>query len=301
VFFEDSLYSGGSPGESNVPVDLDDLEFDPPHIPDELSPIESFRSHDSYDQWDSDAGIFESEVPINGTRRLRFHLNAPDNYFHRDQSSGSLSITPSEAVKSWQLSTGILSLTVEPLKGSREGTETPVTVEVTRPTKQPLTSTVRIQCVEPVTEDKGPDEEKIEFQLPSVTEVEKDSWEDHNFDENDVVRIDDYSDEEGQIAVFVNMDCVQLQDFIDRNSLEGSDKAEIRTAFKQGVALYSISQYIEFLETLREQEETDELDDDTAPSDVFTEENDITQIVSRSMRGIAWTLPDQYYKAKEIG
>lgn len=296
-----SLDSGESPGEPNVPVDLNDLEFDPPHIPNKLSPIETFRSHASYDLWDSKAGIFESEIPINATRRLRFHLNAPDNYFHRGQSSGSLSTTPSEAVKSWQLSTGILSLTVEPLKGSREGTETPITVEVTRPTKEPLTSTVRIQCIESDIEDEDPDEEKIEFRLPSVTEVEKNSWEDHNFNENDVVRIDDYSDEEGQIAVFVNMDCVQLQDFINRHSLEGSDKVEIRTAFKQGVALYSVSQYIEFLETIREQEEADELDDDTAPSDVFTEENDITQIVSRSMRGIAWTLPDQYYKAKEIG
>ncbi|ACV11883.1 hypothetical protein Huta_1710 [Halorhabdus utahensis DSM 12940] len=296
-----SLDDEESSEETNVSVNLDDLEFDPPHIPDKLSPIEIFRSHGSYDLWNSEAGIFELEVPINGTRRLRFYLNAPDNYFYRDQSRGSLSITPSEAVKSWQLSTGILSLTVEPLKGSREGTETPITVEVTRPTKQPLTSTVRIQCVEPKTEEKEPNDEEIEFRLPSVTEVEEDSWEDHNFDENEVVRIDDYSDEQGDIAVFVNMDCVQLQSFIDRHSLESSEKAEIRMAFKQGVALYSISQYIEFLETLREQEEIDEIDDDTAPSEIFTEENDITQIVSRSMRGIAWTLPDQYYKAKEIG
>lgn len=230
------------------PVDLATIKRDPPHIPDKINPIEAFRSYTDYDQWDSAQGILQKEVPTDSTRILRFHLNAPDNYFSRERSEGDLSVTPSESIKSWQFTAGILTLRMQPLPGTRAGTELPVTVEVSRPTSESLSSTVRLQFVEPEkSEDDSEDPDKDRFQYPEVITVKKESWDEHEFGEDDVVRIDDYSDDTGEIAIFVNVDCIQLQNYISRKSISGADQTELITVFKQSVADYSLSQYVKFI------------------------------------------------------
>lgn len=288
---EDEEVSQPRPG-----IDFDEYDYNPPYIPDQLRPIETFRSRVDYDVFDS-GGIFEVAVPIEGSKRVRFELNAPDNYFYRDETQGNLRVTPDEVLESKQLHHGVLSLDLRPLPGSHEGTDIPVTIEVERPASDPLSNTVRLQCEEPVEVESTDENSEIAFEAPQVVEVEEEEWEQHNFSEDDVVRIDDYTGEGSGLSIFVNMDCTQLTNFLDQRSLDPTERSEAKTVFKQGVVVYSLSQYIEFQE--RKQTSEEDEDDEDVVRDEIPSDLDIAELVAQSMRGIARTLPSEYFRLKE--
>jgi hypothetical protein len=291
---------GAQPTEA---IDLSEINFDPPHIPDEFVPISTFRSRIDFDKLTKEDGIYEIEVPHNSSKRVRFYLNAPDNYFDRENATGGLRITPREAFESRQLSKGILSIVLRPLPGSRAGTEIPVTIEVERPSGDPLSSTIRLVCTdeeEDETEDTSGEE--LALQLPNITEVYEADWDEHDFSEDDVVRIDDYTSEGGGLDIFINMDCDQLSDSLSSLSLDSPEKSEAKLAFKRGITVFSVSQYVELRRSRRSEAESEgeserDEDDDTAP-DIISEDLSPADVVEQSMRGISRTIIDQYFATK---
>lgn len=295
---QDSSFSVGDTAISSRTVPFTEIDYNPPHIPDSFEVIETFRARDDYDTRDEE-GMYEKEIELGSSERVRFSLNAPDNYFYRENSPGGLRVTPSEVLESRQLKTGILSLDFRNLPNSEVGTTLPVTVEVERPTNEPLSSTLRLRCVESEDEDGEENENELNFQAPSITEVTEDEWERHGFGEDDVVRIDDYTNQDEGMAIFVNMDCEQLSEFISRSSLDGGQEEEVKAVFKRGVVVYSLSQYIEY-QRLRRNIQSDEESEDVSAPDYLGEEVDISELVADSMRGVARSLPEQYQKLRNI-
>lgn len=298
---EEDTDDGSEEPSARPGIDYDEIEFNPPYIPNEFNPIETFRSRVDYDVFDKE-GIFEVDVPLEGSSRIRFELNAPDNYLYRDDSVGQVKVTPDEVLQSQQLHHGVLSLEVTPLPGSREGTELPVTVEVERPTSEPLSNTLRLICVEQETDEDDQNDDELALEAPQVVEVNESEWDQHNFTKDDVVRIDDYTDEGGGLSIFVNMDCVQIDGFVESESLDAAEESEVEAAFKQGVVVYSLSQYIEFKEQQRLANQSEEDDEEISEEQhrIANSETDLTELVAQSMRGIARTLPSQYFRLKEL-
>jgi len=301
----DENNSEGSLDNKGSPVDLAEIDYEPPYVPKELKPIETFRSRIDYETYDGSEGIYEIEVPVDKTRRVRFHLNGPDDYFNRKTDSGELRVIPGAALETRQFKTGILSLDLSPLPNSRPGTEIPVTIEVDRPSDSSLSTNIRLVCTEEKEDNqdaKDSNNEDVKFQPPSVIEVTEETWGQHDFSPRDVVKLDDYTSENEGFDVFVNMDCDQLTTFISDQDLDPGDATKIQRFFKRAVAMYTVSQYLELSNDFNHEEnpESEIEATDTKRSEMkdssrsIDQDADVSAVVADGIRGLAWTLPHQY-------
>lgn len=266
--------------QTATPVDLD---YDPPLFPDRLNIIDTFRSRADFDVWNKLEEPYVVHIPVNETEQIRFELNAPDNYFDREKSPGTLDIIPHVVLKSRRLADGILNLRLKGLPDPYPGDEHSVSVSIDNPSSESLQQTIRIKYVEA----REPEEEEKDglenIARPEVVGVEEDDWEKHGFDEDDVVRIDDYTEEDGGLTIYVNIDSVQIREFISRHSLSQFGEGQAKQRFKVGVAFNSAVQYVHLKSNL---EDNSEMSPD--------------EIVEQSMGGTAGALLAQIISSQDI-
>jgi hypothetical protein len=236
------------------------------------------------------------DLPLEGTKRIRFKLNAPNNYFSRLEQKGELSVTPSEMLETRQLTTGILSLDLQSLPNAQPGTTVPITVTVDRPGDTSLSATVRVRHVSPPEPDQqDSDTDEPIGPIPNVIEVNHNERE--NFGEFDVIELDDYTDEGEGVDVFINTQCRQLRDYINQNDLTDAEETKLEVFFKRSIVSNAVSQYMEFNNegnTTIETESEEDGGERKSEFEKFGDEIDRTRVVAQGIRGLAWTIPHQF-------
>jgi hypothetical protein len=268
-------------------------EYTAPFYPDTLKIIES-KSAGEWEFWDSDEqGRYEVEVPVNRNGWVRLHLNAQNDFFHRDDCQGTLIVEPQDAISSWGISNGVLSFQLKPLEGAQAGLTMPVSLQVGAEGMEPLTQQFNLSYVEPkecdtshTPEDDIPPFEQLDW--PAMYGVWRDppeggyAWDDSRFDEPfDEDTPVQLVESEDQMELFVNFDAGPVRDFLSRHSLRPTGKEAIRETWKVGVALYAVSTFIEI-------------------EDEFADEINPKQITEVSMRGIAQSMLDQHVSDDEL-
>jgi hypothetical protein len=233
-------------------------------------------------------------VPINRNRWVGLYLNAQNDFFTREESTGELVVQPQEAIKSWGLSDGLLSLQIKPLEAATEGMTLPVSVKVDADGMAALEQQFNVSYTEAVdTENEGsngdalPPIEKLDF--PEIYGVWKNpgpdevGWEDPQFDrpfdENTPVQLIGSGT---NMRIFVNFDAAPIQNFLTRYNLRQTGKETVKETWKVGVAMYALSTYIEIDEEFGE----DKID----PS----------HMAEVSMRGVVQSMLDQQVSENEL-
>jgi hypothetical protein len=239
--------------------------------------------------WEKDNERYTKRIAINGSGRVRFRLNAPDDYFNRSNHPGSFSISPVDMVKSYRLSNGILSVTLMPLEGADVGTTIPVHVEVERASHESLTETFEVEFVEPVERKgggNGDSDDNVSIEdigLPNWEPVREDEWHkrngDEGWDEHDIVEIMDYDED---IDLFINVDSAPLKDFRRRYNLTDTGKQNVEMIYQRAVVLFSTCAFVEL--------------DNSSNSP----ELDVNQLVAQSMKGVAQALLPQLISEEQI-
>jgi hypothetical protein len=271
-------------------VDSNDLgddserdEYEAPWFPDTLQVID--KNGDLYDS--DENGPYTLEAPVNRNEWISFHLNAPNNFFNRDEQEGFVIIEPLDTVRSHGLSDGRLTLQLKPLESAQPGMTIPVTVEVGAEGMNMLTETFHIEYTEPeeedeptsATDDDLPPVSKLDF--PEIQPVYRDEWDEFPkpFDEDTPVRLTGSGED---MTLWVNFDAAPVQDFLRRHNFRTTGKETIKETWKVGVALYALSTYIE-------------VDSEFSPDEIQPD-----HVAEVSMRGIAQSMLDQQVSENEL-
>jgi hypothetical protein len=275
-------------------IDESGEDYTAPFYPDTLEIIES-KQDGEWVLWDEDEqGRYETEIALNRNGWVRLYLNAHDDFFIRDESPGELAVQPQEAVKSWGLSKGQLSLQLQPLEAATEGMTLPVSVKVTADKMDALTQEFNISYVEadesesrPSGDGDIPPVERLDF--PEIYTVWKNpdeeqfGWDEPDFprafDENTPVQLVGSGED---MQIFVNFDAAPIQNFLSRYNLRKTGKETVKETWKVGVAMYAISTYIEIDEEFGE------------------EEIDPSHMTEVSMRGVVQSMLDQQVSENEL-
>jgi ribosomal protein S15P/S13E len=254
-------------------------EYEAPFFPDTLTPI----GQDGL--WDNDER-FEIEIPVNRDRYVSFFMNAPNNFFTRDDRPGNIIVKPQEIVRSHGITDGTWTMQLRPFEAATPGMTIPVSVDVGAEGMDPLSTKFNIQYIEPVEEDeKGssseneiPPLEQIDF--PDIVPIYEDDWSEHpeNWDENTPVRLAPGD----PMTLWVNFDAAPVKNFMRRHKFRTTGKKTVEQTWRVGVAMYAVSTYIEV---------KDEFSSDMIQPDHVTEV---------SMRGIVQSMLDQQISDEEL-
>jgi hypothetical protein len=269
------LKTGGKIANPQVLGDKIEDKFNPPFFP----TIFSIRG------WDEKKGIFTKEIPINskGTN-ISFELNAPDDYFDRNEYAGTLNLEPIDMLVRRKLIRGILALRLKPTIGATQGAIHLITVIVTRYDDQPLILRFNVKYISPTPEKPSvPREKKVpeppklsDYGLPEHRLIRKDSWSEFNWTGEDIVLIQEMDGgKASDLKICINMDSDDLHDYLIRNRIT-SDKSMgmIENMYKIGVLLYSFVSFIEL------------------KAKYGNNETPIDEMVSIIMKGISKTMLD---------
>ena len=233
-----------------------------PDIPDTFEIIQEYDPDGNHTFYDEDEeGPYELEVPVNRTRRVRFYLNAPNEYISTE-GDGELRVKPSrDAVQYANLNRGVLSVGIKAPNVYQEGDATTLVLNITRPNSEPLQKRVKVKYTEeqPAKGTQTPKDNQQEgtkgLSMPNVERVEEDEWDRHNFDEHDIVRVAVIGDSISDMDVYVNVHAAPLRRFVDKQNLRPSSKESVEERYTMTVALYSVAMYIEFDEALDEEKQ----------------------------------------------
>ncbi|MBP1955060.1 regulator of replication initiation timing [Halarchaeum rubridurum] len=275
-------------GQKQPTIDTEgekDLEYEGQFYPDHFEIVKKYTSRTNYDLWEGADGQYTKRIPENQESKQRFELNAEDDYLTRNTEPGEIKPSLPNIVKSVRLKDGILTLTLEPPEGAVVGHTMPLqlTVEPAQTGDGTLTRTIQIEITEPVEkeEKKPPQEEKQPntqgFDFPDAYWVEKEEWDEHDFDEQSIVSVE--PTHEGEMVLFINRDSAPLVNFIRRHNLRESGKEFVQRTYKLGIIFYSIGQYLEL---------ENEYGDDPA-----WEEVDLSTVIETTMKGVAQSLLEQ--------
>lgn len=273
-------FESGEKAASDTPSDEEKRPYTCPDIPDTFKIIEEYDPDGNHTFYDEEKnGSYELEVPINRPRRMRFFLNAPNDYISKE-GNGELRVKPSrDAIQYVNLNRGILSVKIKAPDVYEVGDTITLVLNVTRPDREPLRQRIRVKYTEEEETTRGtqtPEDDTSEgtkgLSMPNVVPVEEDEWDRHKFDEHDIARVAAVGDSVSDMDVYVNTHAAPLRRFIDKHDLRSSSKEFVEERYKMAVALYSVSMYIEFDEML------DEEDQDS----LMTPE----EMVKSSMRGL---------------
>jgi hypothetical protein len=288
-------FENGEKVETDTPSDggdsdssADEDQYKAPFFPDTLKIIDG-RSNGTYDFWDTqEQGTYTFEMPCDSKERLHLFLNAPDNFFERDESPGTKIITPRDIVLSTSLRKGRWILTLDALKGAEPGQEIPVRIDVGASSMNALSAELKIKYTEPAggdnktestDEDTSLPAEQLDF--PDTRAVFEDDWNDFDqpFDSDTPIRI---INSDGSRVIFINYDADPIKDFLNRHNVRKTGKETIKETWKVGCAMYGLSTLIEL---------DDELEKENINSRRMTEV---------SMRGIAQSMLDQHISESEL-
>jgi hypothetical protein len=225
---------------------------------------------------------FVKDVPIDGTGVVKFRLDAPNDYFDRDNRAGDLEITPNEMVSNWSLANGILRVRSKPLPATIISANVPVEVRVGRDGDSDLTRSLSVRCI-PSQEDEpgeGEDDDETTVEsigLPDPYRVHEDEWEKRNgeegWDEHDIVELFAYEDD---MEIFINMDSAPLRQFLSAHQFHEAGRETVKDLYEMAIVLFSVCEYVEL---------SNEIEEEADPG--------AEQFVEVTMKGIAQTLLPQ--------
>lgn len=271
-------------------------EYEAPFFPTEFKIIKKITGGEPK-FWDESKGLYVNRQAANRESRMKFYLNAPNDYFDRDDRPGELEVEPESIVKQSSLHNGILRLMLQPLPGVEEGSKFNIQVRITRAANEPLTQEFRVEYVEPAPEpeekqsspESPPKKDKPDLPEPIPVYRESDdpadtTWDDMDpeWNEDDIVELMDNGDGIKDIDVFVNMDAAPYESFIHRHNLTDVGKERVTEYWKVGILVYSLSEYIE-------------LEDAYKQNGVVPED-----IVPITIRGISQSMLDQHISSDEL-
>jgi len=257
-------------------------EYEAPFFPDTLQIID-----DNGELWDvEEDGRYEVEAPVDGNGWISFYLNAPDNFFTRDENQGVRIIQPQDVYLSDGLSRGVWTVQLQGLEAAQPGMTLPVQVDVGAEGMESLTAQFNITYVESEEQPDGSatddDQSWInQLDFPDIIPVYEDEWEDHTepFDADTPVRI---AGGGSDMQIYVNFDAGPIRDFMSRYNFRKTGKEAVKETWKVGVAFYALSTFIEV--------------DEEFPSDLV----DPDHVAEVSMRGIVQSMLDQQVSEDEL-
>lgn len=287
-FFNTGEFLRVSGGEIDIEED-----YEADFFPSELKIIKRKRQYGSIDLWDESKGLFTKRQPVNRNGQVQFKLDAPNDYFHRDEKPGELIIHGAD-ISSRTLYNGILTVRLTPIDDASEGEKTRVHVEVTRDPKESLTTEFEVEYTEkvesePSEQSSSSDGRSDALEEPNTIPVYKEggedvvTWDDMSprWTEEDIVDIHRGDDE---LDLWINMDAGPVHHFVARHDLSKMGKETVEEVWRVGILLYSISQLV----SLREQTEDN---DELLPPE---------EIIPITMKGIAQSLLDQHIPDEEM-
>jgi hypothetical protein len=255
-------------------------DYEAPFFPDQLIPID-----ENGELWDSDER-FEIEVPVNRDRYVSFFLNAPNNFFSRDDRPGTAIVSPQELVRSHGITDGTWTMQLRPFEAATPGMTMPVSVEVGAEGMDPLKVEFNIQYTQSVEDEESgsspskelPPMEQIDF--PQINAIYEDDWDTHpeDWDAKTPVRVQPGD----EMILWVNFDAAPIKNFMRRHNFRTTGKETVKETWRVGVALYAVSTYIE-------------VEDEFSPGRI--QPDHVTEV---SMRGIVQSMLDQQISNEEL-
>lgn len=263
-------------------------DFTAPFLPDEFKIITS-KLGGEYEFWEKEEN-YTLEMPVNRNSWVRFYLNAPNDFFTRQARQGMITTTPQECVRSWGLSNGQLSMQLAPLPNVEPGTAYPMTVKVKAEGMEPLEQRLTIGFVEEAEDNSTSKSDGVppmkslleSLEFPNIETVSQDEWRSHwaDWDEQTPVAIEGSKSED--MTIWVNYDAGPLQNFMSRHNLRKTGKETIKETWKAGVAIYTLSTYLEL-------------------KNEFTDEDiNSREVASVSMKGVTQSMLDQHISEAEL-
>lgn len=277
----DFLQDGEKVKSDNAGTDDRRDEFEAPFFPDTLVQLDQ-----NGEVWDKDER-YTVEMPVNRNRWVSFHLNAPNDFFTRDDRPGTVMVQPQDVVRSHGLTNGTWTIQLRALEAATPGMTMPVNIDIGAEGMDPLSAQFNIEYTEPVEEDTGaggvdddlPPVQQLDF--PEIVAIQKEDWSDapEPFDEDTPVRI---AGSGSNMTLYVNYDAGPVRDFLSRYNFRKTGKEAIKETWKVGVAMYAVSTYIE-------------VDDEFSPEQI-----DPDHVTEVSMRGIVQSMLDQQVSDDEL-
>jgi len=258
-------------------------DYKAPFMPDTLAIID-----ENGELWDEEEqGRYELEIPVNRNGWISLYLNAPDDFFTRDDRPGVRMINPQDVHLSDGLSRGTWTIQLRPLEAAQPGMMLPVQVDVGAEGMDQLTIRFNIKYTEPVEEDDesaGSNDDLpplAQLDFPPIRPVYEDEWDEfpEPFDEDTPVRLVGSGSD---MELYVNFDAAPVRDFLSRYNFRTTGKQTVKETWKVGVAMYALSTYIE-------------VEDEFSPEQV-----DPDHVAEVSMRGIAQSMLDQQISENEL-
>lgn len=259
-------------------------DFNPPFIPTTFNVIKKYRHDGSHEIWRGKEGRFVRREAINRNAWLYFELDAPDEYFRRDDRPGDIHFYPNDIVKHFTLTNGVLYVELRPRHGAEVGDTIPLTVEIERPPDNSLECSIKVEYVEeakstpkpPSESESEPREE--EYDLPESNWIYEEDWDEwEGFDEHTIVEV---WDEEDGLVFNINVDAAPIRNFLVRHNIKENYQTMVTNYWDVGIRLYGVGQYLELQNNFEQ--------------NVHLNGLDATDIIEVSMRGIAQTMLDQH-------
>jgi hypothetical protein len=280
----DYLRDGSRINKLDDGLDKTESDYVAPYYPDKFEIITS-KLGGEFEFWEEDEA-FKKEVPVNRNSWIRLFLNAQNSFFTRERHQGVFMATPQECVRSWGINDGQLSLQLTPLPNVEPGTVYPMTLEIGAEGMEPLKQQFKLEFVEEVEErstssnDEMPPIDSLDF--PNIESIREPEWESHyaEWDEQTPVQIE--GSESDDMTIWVNFDAGPLRNFISRYNFRKTGKETIRETWKAGVAIYTLSTYLELKSEFQE------------------ESVNSRDIAAVSMKGVTQSMLDQHISQKEI-
>lgn len=265
---------------------VDESDYAAPYNPDTFKIITG-RTDGDWDFYDGDSR-YEKDMPTNRNRWMRFYLNAPNDFFEREDEPGTLRIVPKEVVRSYALRDGLLSIQLEPLPESDPGMSLPVTTSVVvSGTGEEFQQNFTINYTEAVEETEDPGDENdlppvAELDLPPTNPIYQEDWEHfpEPFDAHTPVRIQGKGED---MEFYINYDAAPVKNFLSRYNLRKTGKETIKETWKAGIVMYTLSTFIELRKEFDDRE-------DIPPK----------SIAEVSMRGVVQSMLDQHISSAEL-
>lgn len=220
-------------------------------------------------------GLWKKNMPINSTgTKIVFELNAPDNYFHREQYPGTLTVTPDmTADYGTTLISGALTIRIVPKEGAKVGEIHKVKVAVSRYEDTDLEAEFEVEYIAPSQPNPEPKPKKetekekentppnvADLGLPPYKKVYKDMWGDYEpaMTAEDAVRIKEKAETGKMIPVFhINMHSNGLQEYLRAHYMDYENRETTSELYFWAVFFYSLSMYTELKAKIREDEESE--------------------------------------------